>query len=319
MLLSMALVDSILSYLLSLSSIILNSFLIFALRRRKKLKITSYWLIFCLSSSDAFFGMFRLINESLILTITGYCWDNNVCYSTTCIEAFFSNFSATFLLIIAIDRFIHLRYSLRYQSLMTRGRATFLFCINVIFTFHVVVTIMLLPKYQREFLLKHLLSYRIYRAVLSFVYVSVIVIVCFLYIITYLSIKKRVNTAAHALVRATRGGDVVIENKTKEGEPNVHKQRRRPDQDFAVCIVLIVLLVLVLVAPNLCLTAYMRVSMLFQPRFTYSKEIILAINWTYLLVQLNSSLNAAVLLVFSRELREYAKKVFTRSSNTNRD
>ena len=309
---------SVIRCLLSLSCIIFNSFLIFALQRRKKLKLISYWLIFCLSSSDVFFGIFGLINESLVLKLKGACWNNDLCYSTSCIEFFFTNFSATFLLIIAIDRFIHMRYSLRYQSIMTRGRAILLFCFNVIFTFHIVVTIMLLPKYQREFLLKHLLSYRIYRAVLSLVYLLIVVAVCVLYIITYVSIKKRVNNTTHALVTVTRGGDVVRENKIKEGEPNVYKQRRRPDQDFAICIMLIILLILAFEAPNLCINAYIRVAMLFQPRFTYSNEIVLATNWTYLLMQLNSTLNAVVLLVFSRELRKYTKTVFTRSSNTER-
>ena len=321
----MVLIISILRYLISLSNILCNSFLIFALRRRKKLKIISYWLIFCLSCSDVFFGIFALINESFTLALVKNCWEDDTCFATNACEFFFGNFSATFLLIIAIDRFVHLKYSLRYQSIMKRRTANALICFNVIFTFHIVVTIVLLPKYQTQFLLRHLRSYRIYRAVLSFVYVSVMLSVCVLYIVTYCSIKKRVfNINAIPAIEigktaASRDGN----DDAKGSDVNRHRRRRRrrrrPNQDFAVCIMFIIILVIFFEVPNLCLTVYERVSLLFQPQFTYSREMFLASEWTLLLFQLNSSLNAVVLLVFSGELRKFTRNLFKWSSNTEKD
>ena len=306
----MPLLINVLRYLLSLSNILLNLFLIYALRQRKKLKVTSYWLIFCLSSSDVFFGISSAVNQSLWPTTKKKCWENDVCFAIDGCEFFFSNFSATFLLIIAIDRFIHMKYPLRYQSIMTKNRAILLFCFNAIFTFHIVVTIIFLPKYQRQFLLKHLRSYQIYRAVLSIVYVLIVLSVCGLYITTYSSITRRVYNVTAAPVMVMKEVAPSRDNDCNALQSSLYRRRRRPNQDFKVCIVLIIILVLLLEVPNLFISVYIRIAMLFNSRFTYSDEIILAAQWTYLLVQLNSTLNAAVLLVFSRELRQYTRRLF---------
>ena len=301
---------TVLRYLLSFSNILLNWLLIYVLKQRKKLKVTSYWLIFCLSSSDVLFGISSAVNQSVILATKKACWESDVCLATDGCEFFFSNFSATSLLIIAIDRFIHMKYPLRYQAIMTKRRAILLFCFNAIFTFHIVVTIILLPKYQRQFLLKHLLSYRIYRAALSVLYVLIVLSVCGLYMVTYFTVMKRVYNVTAAPSMIMKEATPSRENDCCVLQSSIYRQRRRPNQDFKVCIVLIIILVLILEVPSLCVAAYIRFAMLFNSRFSYSDEVLFAIYWTYLLIQLNSTLNAAVLLVFSRELRQYTRKLF---------
>ena len=294
---------TVIKYLGCFSNILCNSFLIFALQRRKKLKIISYWLIFCLSCSDVFFGIFGLTNQSLMLTLVNDYWMYNIWMVINALEYFFASFSATYLLIIAIDRFIHMKHTLRYQSIMTKNVARFLVCFNVIFTVHIVTMVMLLPAFQSKFIKKHLYSYLIYRFVLSLVYIVVVLSVCILYIATYCSIKRRIGNAPD---RSKRGNNI-----TKRSD--IYKDRRRPDQEFSICIMLIIILVLLFEAPNLCASVYINVSRLFQLRLTFSKELGLFLQWTYLLLQFNSSLNAVVLLILCRELRKFTRNVFKRS------
>ena len=306
----------ILRYLISVSTIILNSFLIYAIWKRNKLKIVSYWLISCLSISDVFYGISVLITESAEPQPPTFCSAEIACLIANISEFFFGNFSATFLLIIAIDRFIHMKYILRYHTIMTKKRAVALVCFNVVFTGHIVVTIILLPKYQRQFLLKHLQSYRIYRAVLSFVYFSIVLSVCALYVITYFSLRRRVNSATNVETIEMGETSQEIQENDKPKVPNIYNNgRRRPDREFAVCIMFVIILLFFFEAPNLLVTVYIRVSMLIQRNFAYTNEIVLASRWTYILFQLNSTLNAAVILVFSRELRSFIKELFKRSTN----
>ena len=295
-------------YLGCLSNILCNSFLIFALQRRKKLKIISYWLIFCLSCSDVFFGIFGLTNQSLMLALVNDYWMCNIWIVADALEYFFGSFSITYLLIIAIDRFIHMKYSLRYQSIMTKNVARFLVCFNVIFTVHIVTMVKLLPVYQSKFLMKHLHSYLIYSLVLSLVYIVVMLSVCILYIATYCSIKRRIGNVP----------DTPKQNNNNTKRSDIYKDRRRPDQQLSICFMLIIILVLLFEGPKLFASVYILVCALFQLRINFSKELGLFLQWALLLLQFNSSLNAVVLLIFSSELRKFTRNLFNRPITSER-
>ena len=301
----------IIRYIISASNVAVNSFLIYALWKRNKLEIVSYWLIFCLSISDVCFGLFALINESLKFHLKTHCWNDFTCFVTESFELFFASFSATFLLTVAIDRFIHMKFVLRYHEIMTKKRAVILVVLNVIFTCHLIVIARLLPKYQRKFFEKNFIAFWIYLTVLSFIYFLVVMSVSVVYIITYFSIRNRVNSAAN--VETEEMGEIgqSPNEQDRYSVPNIYNsRRRRPDQEFAVCIMFVIILLLFFEAPNLFVSVYSKIVMLIQRKFIYSKEMLLALTWTYMLLKLNSSLNAVVILSFSRELREFTKRFF---------
>ena len=307
----MPLVVSILTYLVSFSNISLNSLLIHALRKRKKLNIISYWLIFCLSISDVFIGIFGLIDESLPFIFSSSCEDNDFCIVTKAVRSFFANFSSTFVLVVAIDRFIHMKYPLQYATIMTKRWAAVLVCLNAVFTVHTTVTTRFLPHYQSNFISKNNQSYLIYRVVLSLVYIMTVVSVFILYVITYCLLRKRFNAVTNIETMGTSDSSTVAKNKSTLSSV-YNNGRRSPDQEFALSILCVVLLLFLFEAPGLCMAAFTNVSKLIHHDYANTSETLLAGSWTYLIFQLNSSLNAVTILFLSRELRAFTRQFFIR-------
>ena len=297
-----------LTWLISLSNIILNSFLIHALRKHRKLKTVSYWLISCLSVSDIFVGIFCLIKESLYLALSNRDDAHESKFLVVSVRSFWINFSTSFVLIIAVDRYIHMKYALRYHTLMTKKRAIISVIFNAIFTIHMTVTVRFLPKYQKEFLSKHALAYRIYRVILSIVYVIIILIVFLLYITTYVAIKKKIKEAP-SLGRKSADNN---ENTTESGNqaPNICRNGKRSvDQEFAKAMGIVISILFLCLTPNLCIGVYERIVLLIRNgRYQQSNATLTARYWTFLMMQLNSSLNAIIIIVFSRELRHYSMR-----------
>lgn len=285
--------------LISVSNIILNSFLIHALRRRNKLRILSYWLIVCLCISDIFVGVFGLLCEALVI---GSKENTDIDFITSSILMFWVNFSTSFVLIIATDRYIHMKHTVRYQIIMTKRRAVWLVLFNVLFTVHMLVTVRLLPKYQKDFLRKHLLAYRIYRVLLGVVYITIILVISGLYITTYFSIKRRVENTSIT-------EEVERRDATRTEESTQKTQRRRSvDREFAKVMGLVTAILFLCLFPNLCMNLYTRTHMLIKGYSKLSDQFRFALQLTFLTMQLNSSLNAAIILFFNRELRQYTKQ-----------
>ena len=311
----MVLVLTILRFAISAWNVTFNAFLIHALRKRDKLKIVSYWLISCLSITDVFVGILGLVEEGLIARLGSHCAANDVCFLTRALVLFSVNFSLIFLLIIATDRFIHLKYSLRYKAKMTKKRAVALVCFNVIFTLHMVITAVLLPKYQPKFIELHALAYRIYRVILSSAYVLILVAVYVLYTATYLALRKISPNTANLPTTGNYGAELTTYAESRPSASTIYNGRRRsPDQEFVFGVGLILFSSFVCLIPNVLVAAYNTYGVLIQNgKYTPSESAETVRKWTFLAVQLNSSLNAIIILICSRELRKYTKQCFSRS------
>ena len=309
---------TVLSYVVAASNIGLNSFLVNALRKCRKLKILSYWLIACLCISDIFVGIFGLLKESLLLEAQGWYSGNTreFLLIIMSMESFWVNFSCLFVLIIAIDRYIHMKHGLRYRFVMTKRRAIGLIIFNVVFTSHMIVTVKILPKYQKGFLLKHLQAYRIYRVVLSLTYLSFIVFTFILYIKTYFSIRQIVEPTTEVAANETAEINLANENTNGTLAVRLHQnRRRRPEYEFAKIMGIVLITLLVCLTPNLGISFYKRVAMLSTIKYIPSNGLRMATQLTFLMMRFNSSINAAIIIMFSRELRKYTKHFFIYLSN----
>ena len=116
-----------LTLLVDLSNIIVNIFLVVALRKLKKLRTLSYRLILLMSISDICVGCSALVSH----TSDALCITKRICapkfqLCASLMASFFLYFAGRFTLIIAIDRFIRMRYLIRYDRIMTNLRATLL-------------------------------------------------------------------------------------------------------------------------------------------------------------------------------------------------
>ena len=404
----MILAKSVLRYLISLSNIAINSLLIGAIYKCKKLKLLSFWFILWLSISDALVGFTSLIRESCLLASRAVPPLQRIQFFAYVMENFCINFSSTLVLIVALDRYIHMKHPLQYSMVMTKRRALVLGLCNTIFTIHTITTVILLPKYERPFLLKNAFSYRIYRVVLSLVYILTVGLIFVIYVTTYFLIRKKtanvgklvvslqvkrnkqtgapvnkegqeeialktrkdpvacpdvtdddvvnarkdpvacpdvtdddvvnarkdpvacpdvtdddvVNARKETLVNGKMTGNdsANVQREVGNGaqKPRIYSKRmRRPDREFSIATGLIMLSLLVCLIPNFSISAYATISLLVNNgRGSSFESLGLAVQWTYLLLQLNSSINAAIILGCSRELRRFTKRVLWLKSSS---
>ena len=299
------------SYMVSISNVVLNLLLIIALQKRGKLKILSYWLITGLCISDSFVGIVGLLKESLLLKVKfGHSSSMEVAWLVIItLESFWVNFSSLFVLIIAIDRYIHMKHGLNYQTLMTKRRATWLVIFNVVFTSNMVVTVIILPKYQKELLLRNLLAYQIYRVILSLTYLSFILAIFVLYIKEYLSIKRVVASTVEPASHDTAETNFNNNCSTMAINLKLHRHgRRSPEQEFGKIVGLVIITLVLCMTPNLCISFYKSVAMLTTANYRPPHGLRIATRWTFFMIQLNSSINATVITCFSKELRKFTKK-----------
>ncbi len=114
-------------------SLFINTFLIYALRKLKKLNTISFRFILLLSVSDNCASIALIVVELQII-IPGL-WEKPEQYQVSFYEAFvygFLQYSAFMTLSIGLDRYIHMRFLTRYNRILTNRRASILVLTNVI-------------------------------------------------------------------------------------------------------------------------------------------------------------------------------------------
>ena len=113
----------------SCASMVSNSILIYALRKRKKLGVITFKLIYVLSIVDVFSGIANVIaSVALELEVrTKYEITRRIC---TVVLYPFNVFTTLMILLIAVDRYLHMTRMNNYSSIMTHRRANILvaFC-----------------------------------------------------------------------------------------------------------------------------------------------------------------------------------------------
>ena len=102
-----------------------NAILIWALRKTQQTRTTSIQFIVVLSSSDLILGI-----AGIVFSIPSTAEQYQALQSLTSITHFVMNTSSTFsmlmILLIAFDRYLHMRYLERYPTVFTRKRGYFL-------------------------------------------------------------------------------------------------------------------------------------------------------------------------------------------------
>ena len=110
---------------IALFNIFGNSFLIYALKKTGQITNMSLQLIVLMSVSDCINGIIGLSLTNIIL------WKEhnplcNIRVATQFTHNLFLSFSFTTVLLIAIDRFLHIKYQQRYPIIATKRRGTIL-------------------------------------------------------------------------------------------------------------------------------------------------------------------------------------------------
>jgi len=105
---------------LSLLIIIINSFVLLLVYKRKALRTVTNFILCSLAVSDLFTGLFSLPNY-IACNMT---WNVKVCLMALPLLQITSVSTVLHLLMVTIDRYLAIIYSLRYHSLVTKRRAT---------------------------------------------------------------------------------------------------------------------------------------------------------------------------------------------------
>ena len=310
---------------LYLLSILINSFLIYAVWRQKKLNIISFQFVACLSCSDILLCLFGLpmavifISASRSLQVQFY----DALVILDILNALFTNTSTGMILIIAVDRFIHMRYLLRYREVMTKYRAFSLILANSLVASHTVIIGKVIPQYRREYFLANQRGYVTYMVTFNIFYMLMILSIFFIHIATFLTIRKRTKnqrslvTASSSRTLRGRTSDETSFQETidsskcgrKRGQ---RKARRKSDREFAKGMILVFGSMLFFFLPNICIAIVYNLLFISNERALLLKlfpVIFYVRHLSYVGIVMNCSINAVILIAFSAELKRFTKQL----------
>lgn len=302
--------------MIAISNVTINSLLIFAIKKLKKYKTISYKFIICLSISDISVGILQLVY--IILRSLMKFYDTAMVNTMElCMETLFylpTPFSGVMILIIAVDRYIHMKYLLKYNEIMTKRRARMIVCMNIIFQCITAVSLLLssLKGY-----------YSIQQPVLVVGYILIMTAIVVLYFGAYRSIKRRTRNSSigvelpelpKAYNSVQRFSNDALhrrrypDRKLSDNLGQRTVSRRYPDDDFLRSMLYILLSLAICHAPFLILTATR--SLMLKAGHDISHTMMSVLLWTYNLNFCLSTLNAGIFISCNRDLKSYVKTLF---------
>ncbi len=261
---------------ISLSNIIVNAFLIHALRKLNKLNSVSFVFILLLSIADIGVGLIQLpIQLTPLLDQPKH--PDAITLTAQFFVYFINQLSGCMIIIITIDRFIHMQYLVRYNMYMTKTRAILLVCTNIAGNF--TTSILLTASSIYGF-------YKKWNVIMVPCYVFGFVIIIIIYYKTYCSILKR--TAALNLAR--------------NHHPATARRVRKPNIEFAKSTVYMLTFLMLFYLPSILMTFIRSVL----PKYkAHSNTVRYALLWSYVVAYVNSTGNAVIFIAHNSELKRF--------------
>ena len=260
---------------IGVSNIVINSFLIHALRKLKLIKTISYRLMMYLCMSDVSIGVLQLGLQMVPFASRATRDILNIIMQFILYQI--SPFSALMIALIALDRYIHMKYLMRYNTIMTGARCNKLVLLNIILNFcsAILMTVSSLFRF-----------YYIYHAIFTTAYILVILLTFIIYIATYKAIRIRTK-----IIKLNRQNSSAMTS------------QRDTDKAFATVTLFILISLFICYVPNHGLMLVRSVVHLkgnvAQGSFLY------ALLWAIIGSYANGSLNALTLIFFSKKVRRY--------------
>ena len=187
--------------ILDISAVILNGVVAFLLKKHKKTRIVTFFFIYCLSISDVMVGVVSLASHSLfldsVLNPKSKVFTSTLKSASYILFRYFISLSGSIILLIAIDRCIHMKYLIRYNEIMTQFRARVLLLANILFGMLLIIPPLLSTEDVSSW----------YYFVLNIVCTTGTFMIYVIYIKTYLTIKRQVAT-----VKIDDGSHIVVQS-----------------------------------------------------------------------------------------------------------
>lgn len=280
----------VLFFIVGIMSIAANSLLLQLLRKTKRLDQASYVFIACLCISDICIGVNQILCVSLRILMEHI--DRLVTHWLALTSFFFSYLfeplSLCLLILIAIDRHLHMKHLTNYFTVMTKKRAQIasVVCLGVNICFTVAIVLAMLNG-----------VYDILSLILAVVFLLMITVVVILYLKTYRSIKTKVR---------------VLFN-------NTETQRRKPTQNenkkLFQGIIYIIISLLLCYAPYVSLIIVRSILHLMGKT---SNGTTYALALAYVFKCLSASNNALILILLNKGYKRHIWQIFKKDTEDSR-
>eukprot|EP00794_Sanderia_malayensis_P007459 gene7459-8281_t len=289
----------------TLLNIIVNIFLIFALKATNQLRNLSCKLIACLSLSDICVGL--VLQNVVSVLLTAFKSENGNC-TVELVSQFlsytFPQISGVMIMIIALDRWVHMKFLNKYSSMMNQRTACFMILGNVVFALGIAIVSVVASVYKKFFL---------FNAVLIIMDSIVILLIYVAYIFTFRSVRAHMKGMRR---RAKENDRVEDYHRAQSTTPAlattaaaagaISKKVDKRDAQLAKTMVLI------LTSLTVCYIPYFVVGLYWSyVRYYKNTMTSLALDtlvWvSFLLVYMNSSLNAIIFILRNKQMRRLLK------------
>ena len=236
--------------------------------------------ILALSLSDCLVGLTvsPFIVILLLLRRQPFCILEHIAQSTTFTIC---QFTGIMVVIITLDRYLHMKHLTHYNSHMTQCRANILISLNVSSCFITATLITLASIYGYIFQ---------FEVSLVTVYSVFVLVIFVLYVKTFIDLKKRVNTMKS------------IHNGVLNRQARLTHKRQKSEMIFVKG------MIFVLTGTGLCyLPCFLAGTVWAYTKYVISHEpqawLHSALFWACLLMYSNSTLNPIIMMTFNKRLR----------------
>ena len=282
-------------------NISINIFLIYGLWKLDLLKTISYKFIFYLCISDCCVGLFTQPSLTMLLLSKG---QENLCpleLTAQSLQTAFCQFSVIMILIITMDRFMHMNFLTRYNIHMTKKRAGILVVVNVM-TCVMIVALSITASLNNFY-------FTVHTATLA-INASIIIVIFAVYSKTYFAIRKRVAGIRFAKTNPPEiaAGTFVVTKDPEASSKTTKNARKRQKHHlhFAKGMIFVLITLAICYLPHF--TVVTLISCLRHESEDYADDggpKTLVLFWSLQLVYVNSVLNAGIVILSSRQLRRF--------------
>ena len=235
---------SIANIIIAVPGIFLNSLLSFLLWKFNKLNTISFRFIFMQSVSDVVVGITLVSSRTVFFTINGVDFDKIKPYSDIVCDTL-CQFICNTVLLVAIDRYFHMRLLTRYSEVMTKTRAVILILVNAAICVSFLIT--QIVGYFEGFYSMFLMFYQ-------FAVIFLSVTISSIYCHTFKSIEKQ-----------TKQSNLAATGRSVAGS------RRDPTKEFQKVMILILIAMAFCVTP---IAVFSPVQFIYGKRKSYNEAII---------------------------------------------
>lgn len=270
--------------IIAVSNIVTNAVLTCVLWKLKKLNTISFKFIFVQALSDILIGISMLASRTVAYMSSFHYHCQLKRYADILCDSL-CTFSGVMVLLVALDRYIHMRYLNRYSAWMTKRRAIFLVISNSVLGLSMVVVQAIVAFRGNAYSLIHM--------TLNGIAIGIIVTASTVYFYAFRSLNMR-----------TKQLDL-----QQNAQPHSKKvqYRRNPTKEFLKAMVSILTLLLLTFTPFVISSTLMFFNR--NELASSSRFVIILYYVSRLLVCMNSSLNAITYIALNRELRKYVLRV----------